>query len=292
MWQSHKIWTKDAGLEGTQKQGMDGNSFATKSVTGQTWQSLDEVLGPMQKQIRRGCALAPDGSQAFKAAAAALQKPLLPGVRHGQKLFTPTTKLAASTCQTETKKRTLTKNIAKKSGKDYIMAAGDNCAEGLLGNIKTTLRTGFSSTAVQCRTQTEKVAASFADFYRLRLFLSSCFQEIWWHPRAEGQAFLPSCSQCSGSVATTGLAKSAAGTFGPETCQSSWASGPIKMQDLRLGVQGFRVLALFGLSFLGLRLSGVSSLPDFTSTAAGARGLSTCAGVRSFEAFAHAGFCS
>ena len=105
-------------------------------------ESLDEVLGPMQKQIRRGCIVAPDGGQAFKAAAAALQKPLLPGVRHAQKLFTPTAKLPASTCQTETKKRTLTKKIAKKSGRDYIMAAGDNCAEGLLGNIKTTLRTG------------------------------------------------------------------------------------------------------------------------------------------------------
>ena len=104
-------------------------------------ESLDEVLGPMQKQIRRGCIVAPDGGQAFKAAAAALQKPLLPGVRHAQKLFTPTAKLPASTCQTETKKRTLTKKIAKKSGRDY-MAAGDNCAEGLLGNIKTTLRTG------------------------------------------------------------------------------------------------------------------------------------------------------
>ncbi|CAE7674500.1 unnamed protein product [Symbiodinium sp. CCMP2592] len=103
-------------------------------------ESLDEVLGPMQKQIRRGCILAPDGGQAFKAAAGAFQKPLLPGVRHGQKLFTPTAVLRGSSCQTETKKRTLTKNIAKKSGRDYKMAAGDNCAEGLLGNIKTTLR--------------------------------------------------------------------------------------------------------------------------------------------------------
>ena len=40
----------------------------------------------MQKQIRRGCILAADGGQAFKAVAAALQKPLslLPGVRHGK----------------------------------------------------------------------------------------------------------------------------------------------------------------------------------------------------------------
>ena len=197
------------------------------------------------------------------------------------------------------KTRTLTKSIAKKSGKDYIMVAGDNCAEGLLGKIKTTLRTGVfpaepynAGHKQRNGHKPRKGAASFSDFYHLRLFLSSCFQEIWWHPRAERQAFPPSCSQCSGSVATTGLAKSAAGTFGPETCHFSWASGPNKIQDLRLGLQGFRVLAPFGLLFLGLGLSGVSSFSDFTSTAAGARGLSTCAGIRSFEAFTHAGFCS
>ena len=103
---------------------------------------------------RRSVLKAPDGGQAFKAAAAALQKPLLPGVRHAQKLFTPTAKLPASTCQTETKKRTLTKKIAKKSGRDCIMAAGDNCTEGLLGNIKTRLRTGvFRVQAYANRTQ-------------------------------------------------------------------------------------------------------------------------------------------
>ena len=160
-----------------------------------------------------GCVVAPDGGQACNAATAALQKPLLPGVRHAQKLFTPTAKLPGPTCQTETKKRMLTKKIAKKSGRDYIMAAGDNCAEGLLGNIKTTLKTGV----FRVQAYTNRQSGSFISrLEQFRLFFGCCFQELWRHPRKERDAFLTSCSQCSRSAST-------AGTFGPETCQSSSA---------------------------------------------------------------------
>eukprot|EP00435_Cladocopium_sp_Y103_P055502 s2442_g18.t1 len=89
--------------------------------------------------------LCPDGAMAFASAARTAKKPVLKGVQHGKRLFTPTACLRKTSLDSKT-----TKFLQKASGskvaaarnykKKFVAAAGDNLAEGLVSNLKFTAR--------------------------------------------------------------------------------------------------------------------------------------------------------
>ena len=59
-------------------------------------ESLLEVKGPMARSLGSGVVVAPDGGKAFFHAAKQMGKPVLTGVSHARKIFTPVAKLKKS----------------------------------------------------------------------------------------------------------------------------------------------------------------------------------------------------
>lgn len=84
-------------------------------------------------------------SKAWGAAAREAKKPLLIGVQHGKRLFTPASSLQKNQVDTKThkflQKCSQPKKKACKAYKDkFVAAARDNVAEGLVSNLKHTAR--------------------------------------------------------------------------------------------------------------------------------------------------------
>ena len=111
-------------------------------------ETAQEVSTPLRHSIGRGSLLAADGATAWQKAAPA---PLLGGVSHYRKLFTPTAKVdkrALTFEQTRMlrKKSTGKKDLApcsklaRECRRHFSVASGDNAAEGVIGNLKNTLR--------------------------------------------------------------------------------------------------------------------------------------------------------
>ena len=105
-----------------------------------------EVRKPLRRSLGPGVVLAADGARAW--AKAVPEKPRLEGVSHGRRVFTPTAKLSKSALDSRTT-RMLQRNSTGKAGRGKLAAesarlfkvpAGDHAAEGVLGNLKTTLR--------------------------------------------------------------------------------------------------------------------------------------------------------
>eukprot|EP00435_Cladocopium_sp_Y103_P003318 s2944_g1.t1 len=104
-----------------------------------------EVTPTIAKKMGSATILCPDGAKAFAAAARTAKKPVLKGVQHGKRLFTPTASLQKTSLDSTT-----TKFLQKASGskvaaaknykKKFVAAAGDNLAEGLVSNLKFTAR--------------------------------------------------------------------------------------------------------------------------------------------------------
>ena len=97
----------------------------------------------LQKQLLVPCLLIQ--SKAWGAAAREAKKPLLKGVQHGKRLFTPAASLQKNQVDTKTHKflqkcSQPKKKACKAYKKKFVAAAGDNMAEGLVSNLKHTAR--------------------------------------------------------------------------------------------------------------------------------------------------------
>eukprot|EP00438_Fugacium_kawagutii_P009022 Skav202957 [mRNA] locus=scaffold2274:108889:109407:+ [translate_table: standard] len=89
--------------------------------------------------------LAGDGARAWKSSAKQAQKPFLKGVKHGQRLFTPPSRVDRADVSKDVQRfidKASTKKIraAKRYKKHWVLAGGDNTAEGLIGAVKQTAR--------------------------------------------------------------------------------------------------------------------------------------------------------
>ena len=101
------------------------------------------VAGPIKRALRNKTLLCADGAKAWAKVAAHSKKPLLKGVQHGKRLFTPCSSLKRSEVDKkraaflDRSSRPKTKATAAYKRK---RAAGDNAAEGLIGAVKGTAR--------------------------------------------------------------------------------------------------------------------------------------------------------
>ena len=67
------------------------------------------------------------------------------GVKHGAKVYTPTSKLKkkdlpSGVARMLKRNSTGKQRLAKQTSRDFTLAAGDNSCEGLLGNVKASMR--------------------------------------------------------------------------------------------------------------------------------------------------------
>ena len=104
-----------------------------------------EVTPTIQQKLGRATVLCGDGAKAWQHAAASSSRPMLQGVKHGQRLFTPVSTLQKKDLDTPTKnflKRCSQDKIAaaKTYRKKVVAAGGDNIAEGLVSHLKGTAR--------------------------------------------------------------------------------------------------------------------------------------------------------
>ena len=106
-------------------------------------ESAEEVEPHLKRAVKAGVLVAPDGSCAFQLACSSLQKPLLKGVSHARKVFTPLTTFPKSKLGAfahRTLKKCAEKNLARETRQSFSIAAGDNKAEGRLGAVKGNMR--------------------------------------------------------------------------------------------------------------------------------------------------------
>ncbi|CAE7526521.1 unnamed protein product, partial [Symbiodinium microadriaticum] len=113
----------------------------SRGVKGMPPETCEEVQGLLQKKLGTGTVLAPDGAQAWGKASKTNKRPLLKGVSHNRGIFTPIAKLDADAIDANTDRmlRGETSMAALQDG-EWAVPAGDNCAEGLLGCLKKTMR--------------------------------------------------------------------------------------------------------------------------------------------------------
>lgn len=121
------------------------NKNTSKGKRGSAPETAHEVRKPLQKSLGRGVVVAADGAKSWPGAT---KKPILKGVSHGRKLFTPTAKVPKKSLDARETK-TLQRHAKAKAGagkmvaeyqNHYAVPAGDNSAEGCFGNLKNTLR--------------------------------------------------------------------------------------------------------------------------------------------------------
>ena len=96
-------------------------------------------------KMGKATVLCGDGARAWQHAAKTSGKPMLGGVKHGQRLFTPVSSLRKKSLDAPTKqfvqKCSRPKMAATKNLKTKVLApGGDNVAEGLVSHIKGTAR--------------------------------------------------------------------------------------------------------------------------------------------------------
>ena len=89
----------------------------------------------LKKTLGKGTVVAPDGSRAFHGAAAAADRPVLKGVNHMMKVFTPASKLLKSKLDAKTTRmlRARAKGkqpCVKETACFFILSAGDNSVDG------------------------------------------------------------------------------------------------------------------------------------------------------------------
>ena len=130
-----KHWVVKALLPTQSRKGSRGMAPETKA----------EVAPFIQAKMGKGTVLAPDGGQAFAAVAAKSSKPILEGVRHGQKIFTPVARLMKKDLDKDTfnilQKHTKGKKPCVREYKaHFVICAGDQGAESAFAHIKNTMR--------------------------------------------------------------------------------------------------------------------------------------------------------
>ena len=149
-------------------------------------ESLPEVEETIAKLFGIGTVAAPDGSQAFHSAAQKAGKPSLKGVSHGTKVFTPVSKLLKSKLDKSVLKmlRSNSKGkvpAVKETARYFVLAAGDNAAEGQTGHIKNTMRRlgnvgRFQSPAVETKNVQALSAAALLRHAGLKTVLNALKQ--------------------------------------------------------------------------------------------------------------------
>ena len=98
-------------------------------------ETVDEVQPVLVPKLGSATVLCGDGAKAWAATARACEKPLLKGVRHGQRIFTRVSSLNKGQLDSGTK-RFLEKSARGKSHavasyqRKFVAACGDNIAEG------------------------------------------------------------------------------------------------------------------------------------------------------------------
>ena len=120
-------------------------AVSKKGGRGMGPESIPEVTPFIQAKMGKGTILAPDGAAAFASAASASSKPILGGVKHGQKIWTPVARLMKKDLDKETvsmlRKHTLGKNPRVMEYKaHFVICAGDQGAESAFAHIKNTMR--------------------------------------------------------------------------------------------------------------------------------------------------------
>lgn len=127
----------------------------------------EEVKKPLRRALGVATVAAPDGGKGLGKGIRAAQKPILTGVSHGQKIFTPTAKLLKSKLDAATieflRKGTCTEPpTVKETARLFYLAAGDNGAESTIGTIKNTMRRFGNSGRNKSRNPTRKNTESLA----------------------------------------------------------------------------------------------------------------------------------
>ncbi|CAE7488892.1 unnamed protein product, partial [Symbiodinium necroappetens] len=108
-------------------------------------ETVADVKPQMDQQLGSGVVFAPDGARAWLAATRESDVPVLTGVNHNKKVFTPVSTLAkkdlsASATKTLKRQTGAQKGLARETKHAFEVVGGDNMAESLLGHIKQSMR--------------------------------------------------------------------------------------------------------------------------------------------------------
>ena len=113
--------------------------------------------------------MSPDGGGAFSSVVEKQGAPILKGVQHGNKIFTPTYRIKKNDFDKASVSMLHSQSVMKRPAvkeqvNDFVIPAGDNSAESTLGQIKHTTRSfgniGRVSTRVKYRRNIEALASS------------------------------------------------------------------------------------------------------------------------------------
>ena len=161
---STRTGSKKKGLTNPQMRQHHGKTLVVKSRFSKKWSALplkpretkkgrggggpetrQEVSKAVEVAAGPGTIVSPDGAIAFKSAAKAAGRPVLHGVNHNQKIFTPVCRLLKSKLDNRTvkmfrKKTKSSRPFVKENSRYFVMAGGDNSAEGTTGHLKNTMR--------------------------------------------------------------------------------------------------------------------------------------------------------
>ena len=180
--------SKKKGVANPQMQQHHGRTLVVKSRFSKKWSALPlraretkkgrggggpETLKEVSKAVEvaagPGTVVSPDGAIAFKSAAQSAGRPVLQGVNHNQKIFTPVCRLLKSKLDARTVKmlRQRTKGTrpsVQENSRYFVMAGGDNSAEGTTGHLKNTMRRvgnlGRNNTSVSERKNVQALSAA------------------------------------------------------------------------------------------------------------------------------------